>query len=454
MLSNAQILQLSITLVLAVLVFIMAYSLRPNVSATLLILLIPFQPIETKYASANVALAFVLFVALLMKGVRIRVPMLPQISAVFFAYLISMGVVYPPTLSQHGVYVFSLLSAFLILWISYELSMRVENLRNVVNLFLIMNIFIVIYSLIQIVAGPGERFVLFGIQELHMMRVRGDHRLTGPFGAAGIAAEYSVIILFIILYQLIWTSEFWTRIGLILLGAVNLMLLVTTGNRGGFLVLIGTGMLFLWMFRKVLGPVRTIGIAAAAVVVLAIASIVAINLTEFDRLFERLAKTEIPSGIPDTRSIVWPVAWEAINEQPILGHGPRLRFDGEEDGARYKGHLFIFYPHNLYLFLLFTVGIVGMMAFIVFLLTPLIRCWKTIRQTLGDSYETGLARTGVVIMTVILIDGIKIDFLRYNLVDYWHFVFALIGMLLAACDRARSDGGSLPRILRESRAKM
>ncbi len=88
-LSDAQILQMSITLVMALVVFVIAYSLKPKVSATLLLLLIPFQPINTKYASANVVLAFVLFIAYLRKGVQIRLPVLPQMLVVLFALLLN-----------------------------------------------------------------------------------------------------------------------------------------------------------------------------------------------------------------------------------------------------------------------------------------------------------------------------------------------------------------------------
>lgn len=439
MFTDAQLLQMSLTLVLAVILFIAAYSMKPGVAATMLLLLIPFQPIDTKYASANVALTFALIVAWAIKGVKIRMPLLPQTLGLLFAFLISLAVVYRPTMSQHIVYVISLVSAFMVMWIAYDLTMRVDKLQTIVNIFLIMNVFVVIYCVIQLIAGPGERVVLFGINELHMMRVRADRRLTGPFGAAGIQAEYTVIILFLVLYQMIQAREFWNKVGLFLLGTTNLLLLITTGNRGGFLVLIGAGMMFLWMFRKVIGPVRTIGIASAAVTILAITSIIAINMTQFDRLFERLANTEIEAGIPDTRAIVWPVAWEAFLEEPILGHGPRLRFDGEDDGARFEGHLYILYPHNVYLFMLFTVGIVGTVAFVILLLSPLMKCWKTIRRSRRETYATGLARTGIIVMTIILVDGMKIDFMRYTLVDYWHFVFALMGMLVAVCDRINSE---------------
>lgn len=437
MFSDDQLLQLNVTLILAVIAFVIAFSLKPRVAATALLLLIPFQPIDTKYASANVALTFVLFIALLIKGVRIRVPMVAQIIIVFFVYMIALGLVYPATIGQHAVYVFSLVSAFLVLWITYDLFMRLDHLNDAVNLFVIMNILVVIYSVAQLASGSGEKIIFFGIDEFHMNHTRSDRRLTGTFGAAGIAAEYTVIMLFVILYQFLRSPNGWIKGGLGILGAINVLLLIATGNRGGFLVLVGAGLVFLWLFRRTLGIARTITIAATATVFLAVGSMIATSFTDFDSLFERLAETEVSdSGIPDTRSIVWPVAWQAIEQKPIIGHGPRLRFDGEESGARFDGHLYIMYPHNLYLFMLFTVGAIGLLAFMVFLLTPLFRCINVVRHSESETYEVGFARLGIVLMIVILVDGIKIDFMRYALVDYWHFVFALIGLLIATCDRA------------------
>jgi O-antigen ligase len=443
-LTDAQLLQFSVTLVLAVIVFTIAFSLSPRVSATALILLIPFQPIDTKYASANVLLTFVVLIALLMKGTSVRIPMLTQCLVLFFAYMISLGLSHPTTLGQHSVYMLALISAFFVLWISYDLTMRLDSIRDMVNIFVIMNILAVIYSIVQLVSGSGEKIVFFGIEEFHMNHTRSDRRLTGPFGSAGIAAEYTVIMLFMILYQILWTSNVWRKSGLMLLGAVNILLLIATGNRGGFLVMIGAGLIFLWIFRKLLGPVRAIGIAATAVALVSIATIVATTYTDFDLLFTRLADTEIESGIPDTRSVVWPAAWKAIKDKPILGHGPRLRFDGEDGGGRHNDHLYIPYPHNLYLFLLFTVGVVGLMAYIIFLVTPLVKCWSVTRRSVSESYEVGFARAGMVFMVIVLVDGIKIDFTRFVLVDYWHFIFALIGLLVATCDRVKMMDQSSP----------
>jgi len=118
-----------------------------------------------------------------------------------------------------------------------------------------------------------------------------------------------------------------------------------------------------------------------------------------------------------------------------LGHGPRLRFEGGDEGARYKGHRYVRYPHNLYLFLVFTIGVVGLLAFISLLATPLIRCWKTSLKSDEDPYIRNLAKTGVLILLIFFADQMKIGFMRLAAVDYWHFMFALLGMFVALCDR-------------------
>ena len=170
-----------------------------------------------------------------------------------------------------------------------------------------------------------------------------------------------------------------------------------------------------------------------------------INFTRYDVLFTRLAETEIEEGVPDTRQVVWPAAWRAIKERPILGHGPRLRFIGDETGKYHDFHTYIPFPHNLYLFLLFTVGIVGTLAFLNFLITPLLRCWQIMRQQDIDQDLRNLARIGVIIMIAILFDQLKVEFIRISLTDYWHFIFALIGVLIAVCDRAPLHKGGISK---------
>ncbi len=438
---EAQIFQLTVVGVLAVVLFIGAYSLPQTVAATILIVLIPIQPIETQYASANTVLAWVVFIAMLMRGDRIRLAMLPQVLVVLFVYFLSMGLQDPKTYTMHGIYMFNLVSAFLVMWIAYDLCVRYENFDKVVRVFLTMNVVVCIYCIVQMTQGPGEKYMLFGFEEMSMLPIIKRNRLTGPFGGPGLVAEFFVIMTFLSIHQILATANTKYRQFLIGLAGTNLVMLIATGNRGGFLTLVGASALFLWFFRRVLGTMRTMRLAIGGAALVATSAAVTINLTGFDSLFTRLAETEIEGGIPDTRQSVWPVAWQEIKKKPILGHGPRLRFVGDETGKYRDVHTYISYPHNLYLFLLFTVGAVGAIAFLTFLATPLVRCWLTVRQLSIDQNVQNLARMGIIIMIVIFVDQLKVEFMRITLVDYWHFVFALIGMLIAVCDRAKTSLG-------------
>ena len=56
-------------------------------------------------------------------------------------------------------------------------------------------------------------------------------------------------------------------------------------------------------------------------------------------------------------------------------------------------------------------------------------------------YYADLARTGVIVLVLFMVDGLKIDAMRLTLVDYWHFFFALCGVFVAACDRCGAQSG-------------
>lgn len=435
-LSEPIILQLSVAIFLSTIIFVLAYRLPQKAAATALILLIPFQPVDTRYGTANVVLAFVVFLAMLMRERNPKLPLLPQILLVLFTYLVSMSFTHPSTYLQHANYIFYLVSSFLVLWIAYDLTFRFPTVRGIIDVFLIMNVLVVIYCFIQLAVGPEDKLRLFGRDEFSMMPLRED-RLTGPFGGVGVAAEYFVIMIYLIAHQVLTDTNRKGRHWLVLLAGTNLALLVATGNRGGFLTLLGAGILFLWMFRHLLGTGRTLRFALVGTIILSISAAITINYTDFDRLFDRLTQTEIREGIPDTRSVVWPMAWEAIKQKPIFGNGPRLSLMDAQTRA-YKDHIQIFYPHNLYLFLLFTVGIPGLTAFLIFLGTPLLRCWKLSRQS-SDPFVLGYAKIGVLVMIIIFVDQIKVEFMRFDLVDYWHFVFALLGVLVAICERLRME---------------
>ncbi|MGI9234002.1 MAG: O-antigen ligase family protein [Woeseiaceae bacterium] len=426
--------QITVILILATLLFVVASALPQKVATIALLVLVPYQSIETRFGTSSVVLAFVIFIAFLLKGEQVRLPMLPQILFLFLWYLISMSLMDPSTYMQHAIYVFTLLSAFLVFWLCYDLTQRFEKASSIVDVFIVMNVVVVIYCTIQLLIGPGERLILFGIEEINMTRVRADGRLTGPFESAEITAQFLVLMQFLILHQFWYAGSAGYKRILVALGTTNFAFLVATGSRGEFLVLIGGLLIYLWLFRRRLGVMRALGLAVGGALALTATALIVINFTQFGGLFERLQDTEFnEQGIPDTRQAVWPPTWREIVKSPFKGHGPRLRFHNEHRGQRYEEHDYIGYPHNLYLFLLYTVGIPGLILFLLFLFTILTRCWRSMSRPNAPPYYADLARTGVIVIFLFIVDGIKIEQMRLNLADYWHFFFGLCGVLLAAC---------------------
>jgi hypothetical protein len=424
--------QLAALVLLAAILFFVASALPQRVATTIVMLMVPFQAVESFAGTSTMLLAYVVFVALLVRGERVQVPMLGSFMVLLAWYLVSMSLQHPSTYSQHAVYIYTLVSAFLVFWLCHDLTKRFDRPNSIINVFIWMNILVVVYCLIQLWIGPGERFKLFGLSEISMTRVRADGRLTGPFESAEITAQYFVIMVFVIVHQFWYSADAWVRRGLILLIAVNLALLIATASRGEFLLLIGGSGLYLWLFRRRLGPMRAMGLALTGGAVLVASSLVIVTFTPFGDLFNRLQRTEIEAGVPDTRAVVWPAAWHEIKKNPIIGHGPRLKFFMEDRGKVYPNHTFIQFPHSLYLYLLFTVGIPGLLLFLWVQWRVLVRCWRRMSRLAGEDYAGDLARTGVLIILLFLIDGIKIEQTRLSLADYWHFWFGLLGVLWAS----------------------
>jgi O-antigen ligase len=285
-----------------------------------------------------------------------------------------------------------------------------------------------------------ERFSLFGIQEFAIHQNRLDQRLSGPFASVGLTAEYLALNVLLLAYLLIHERKKSRKTFLYGLMGANIAFLVATGNRGGFISLIAGGLLFLYLFRRELGFFRITSMALAGIIFLFIASVLIVTYTPFDRLYERIANTKIEGGIPDTRREVWPDTWRMIKEKPILGHGPRLsrhNVDHVNLLTGKRGH--VGYPHNLYLFILYTLGVVGLVAYLIFFSAIFFKLRKASGKSRDNPLLAGIPKLGTLLIFVFLVDQIKVEFLRYHLGDYQHYIFMMFGLFVGFSDRMTKE---------------
>lgn len=351
-------------------------------------------------------------------------PLLVPFLLILMAFVLSWTQANSALFNANLFYLVMLSSNAVLFYMTYHYIRNESDFEWMIKLLIISNLLVIGYCILQIFIGFGK-FSFLGLQELSLTQNRSDNRLVGPFDAVGITAEYLVIQCIIIAHHLFSTKKhFFLSIFIIF---SNLAILIGTGNRGGFISLFLAIFLFLIFFGKVLGLKKVISIFIGTTLFLAMASYIMITYTKFNVLYTRLAKTEIHGITPDTRA-GWDVVVDKIKNKPILGHTPRYVTSAEKGvtPSMFQGQI-DFYPHNLYLFILYTLGITGFAAYCS-LWFKYFTGFAFLKLENANNFTKGLKKIGIIIFLVFLFDQLKVEFLRYYLLDFQHYIATLAGI--------------------------
>lgn len=428
-------------------------SSRRAVAIGVMIVLIPFQVVETRYASSSVLMAYAMAGTMMLMG-NVRVRMLLPISFVVLAYVLSL-IQAEGYRSFHLIEMFQFFSCFVVFLLAYNFSRLAEKEQSVMDLLMAMNALVVLYCLLQIVAGAGNAFTPFGIEELafNSNRDPSDPRLVGPFDNPGTTAGYFTLMTILFVVELMHATGKRRRIVQALM-LMNVGFVVATGNRASFLVLLASFPVILFAFRSELGARRFFTYLAGGTAALVLASAIIAAFSGFGNMFSRLAVvTETENGLPMTRANTWEVSLAKIQRHPWFGEGPH--FFRAEDAyvlrivdVKYRDlsdveNIFDPYPHSLYLFLLRTVGIVGVLAVTWFFVQVALELRKALRRRDHDEHARAMVKAGIIVVGAFLITQITLEFNRTGTIDYAQFVLALMGLLLGIADRGpRDEGGA------------
>lgn len=433
---TGQYLQLIIALCAGIMLFVAAYALPARVVMWPLLLLIPFQPIDTRYGSINMLLTYLVGAAFLLKG-RIRhLPLLGIVAFILLAYMLSFSQIPPGTTRDHGLYMIAILSNFILFYLAYNFVRSSADYRDAWNVLAVMNVLVLVYCALEMSVGLGQE-QLFGLDELTLKSARaGEGRLSGPFRATALTAEYLGIQSLICGYALMrklsgFSRAFWW--GLL---AGNLGFMIATGNRGGVVSLLAGFMVFLFLFRKELGILKIAAVMVSASLMFAIAAFVIVQYTQYNVLFERLEGTKFEGFVPDTRT-GWYGLWDRTIEKPIIGHGPRMTLI-DQDKRRIPGYVPFPYPHNAYLYLIYTIGLVGLFAYIWFFSELARQYWRSRSNRAEDPLLWGMPRLGLAILALFAISELRIEMFRGHLADYQQYLFMIVGVFLAFSHMAKS----------------
>ncbi|MEM7082658.1 MAG: O-antigen ligase family protein [Pseudomonadota bacterium] len=436
--TDSQLTQLIVGLLLGLIMFVIAYSASEKSIITLLVLMIPFQIINSGYGTLNTVLVYMVGFIFLLRGRLRSFPLLWAGMLILFALLLSTSQAHRSTYVDHFFYLVTLVANFVMFYLVYNFIARSEtNERYGINMLIATGFLVLLFSTIKITTGfnPG---IAFGISELATASNLEQHqRFIGSFGAAGINGAFHATQLVLLVFALMYYRKPGVRLILLGLFVGNAAFLVATGSRGSFLAMIFGLFLLLLLFVRQIGIGRVVALGVGLPILFGTAAFFILKFTTYNVLFERLLGTEFDGLTPDTRNFSYVL--EKIPDKPVLGHGPRLYLP-DQWTRRIPGYEPIHYPHNLYFHILYTSGVVGLLAYLSWFLALTTRYLRAFKYRSQSGFLNAVPRVGIVIMAMFLVDELKIEFLRFGLSDYQQFMFATWAVFLAMADRALYEG--------------
>ena len=166
-------LQMSITLIFAIAIFVFAFILPEIIIVTAFILLIPFQLIDSYYGSLNMVITYILGFALILNKRIKKFPLIVPILFIFLSYLITMSQVKTSLYFDNLVYLISVGSNFVLFYIVYNFMMNLNNYKYFFKVLVVLNILIIIYSFLQMQFGFSSHAFL----DIGELTIKGSKEL-------------------------------------------------------------------------------------------------------------------------------------------------------------------------------------------------------------------------------------------------------------------------------------
>jgi O-antigen ligase len=235
---------------------------------------------------------------------------------------------------------------------------RLISFTKVVGVMLSL---VVLTGVIELFA-PGSTLIpgWFSLPKLHhetsiTYRIHGL-RLGGAVGAGNLLSDMCSLSVFILVYHAIHSRNPLERFMWAMASLASIAVLLGTANRGAFLSLALALFYTVFWFRHRVSFAKMVMIVAFVVAVFVGTQLFLDRFTYAASLTDRIIHTKMQGLTPDTRVGVWKPAFMKSLEHPLIGHGPYY-----DTGW---GLTFQYWPHNAYIYYFYTIGLVGVVAFL------------------------------------------------------------------------------------------
>ena len=235
-------------------------------------------------------------------------------------------------------------------------------------------------------------------------------RFKSAMGDYELFAEFTGIMILILLFKNKSTKGFLKRFVVFILIGLSVLLLVLTVTRGAILSLIIAIFIYFILNRgfheKLKFSVILFLLFSAFILIVGSST----DITHIN-IIDRFEDTYLVKGLPETRSTLWLHSLKLISSNLIIGYGPQ----------RLLHSMNLPFPHSLYMFLFLHFGIIGFLIFSYISVKMLVRLYVLI---IRYNWEKGLILFTLLIF--FLIDQLKIEFLRNEAYTQFSIIFLTI----------------------------
>ena len=417
----------------AMLLFYIASRMTIYQSLAFFLVVYPFPTFTSVGSTNTLILTTITILWLIRMSAReltfsLRSILTPFLPVVAIGYLLSTYSMHSPEEIQGGLGVlFDVLACFFLYYMVVNFVRDEKALKRTLLFFGISSILIHLVSVYEAIF-PGRAFLegwLIG-ERTRFISAKYGQRTGGPFRDFELLSEYCAVTTPILLFMWLRAERrsriFW---GIIL--GLTVFSQFATVTRGGFISL-GIGVVYLtWLLRKEIGLSRAIGSLAVAATAITVIGLFLPHVFRMESLFSRLEKTKFEHGVPDSRVGAWGPNFKRAQEHIFIGHGPK--FSVGSGLEKYS------WPHNGYLFIWVTIGLIGLVGYILLWVTCFVQTGKYGGPLLAGPFVPGFLTAVHVSWLVFMIDQLKIDFARNPI--YFIFTWFFMGITAAGCEIVR-----------------
>jgi len=262
--------------------------------------------------------------------------------------------------------------------------------------------------------------------------IPGGGRIDSTLGNAAYMAIYMLFHVFIVGWLFVQSTETWQKVIYALLLPMFIFVLIETGTRGtavglvvGVMVLTGYIGLFGTQFKEY----RKYAIGGFIFLLIAIGGFIAGRDSDFVQNQPNLARVaNISIDDLEIRGIIWGMAWEGVQERPLLGYGQsnfNYVFNENYDPRLYAQEQWFDRAHNIFMDWLIAGGFLGLIAYLSIFAACLY--YLIVRPLLQDDQSFTVIERGILL-------GLLAGYFTHNLVVFdnivsYIFFAAILGLI-------------------------